>query len=199
MNKKITYIAGSTVLAAAIVALPIAATSYAATSTSTINGTVNSTITVNSSGPVEINTAPTSTAVTSSARDTVNVSTNDPDGYSLTLATTTADRTLSNGTDTIQPSSGDIATPTTLTANHWGFRVDGLSGFSGTTTAETNVSTSSFNWAGVPAAGGDVTIKQTNDVASGDSTDVWYAMSVDTSMPSGTYSNTVVYTATARP
>lgn len=199
MNKKITYLVGSSLVVAATIALPIATTTYAATSTSTINGTVNSTITVNSSGPVSISTAPTSVAVTSSARDTVSVSTNNEAGYTLTLETNTADRNLNHASDSITPSAGTLASPTALADNTWGYRVDGAGGFTGTTVAETNLTSSAFNWAGVPAAGNGDTIKTTTTTASNDQTDVWYAMSADSSMPSGTYSNTVVYTATAQP
>lgn len=199
MNKKITYLAGGTLLAAAIVALPIASTSYADTASTTINGTIGSTLTVSSNSPVTLATAPTSGAVTTSAYDTVSVSTNNTSGYTLSLETSTADRTLKKGSDTIAVSAGSLASPTSLTANHWGYRVDGAGGFSGTTTAETNVSSSAFSWAGVPASGSSDTIKTTTTPATNEQTKVWYAMSADTSKPSGAYTNSVVYTATARP
>lgn len=199
MNKKITYLVGSSLVAAAVIALPIATTTYAATSTSTINGTVNSTITVNSSGPVAISTAPTSVAVASSAKDTVSVSTNNESGYTLTLETNTADRNLNNASESITPSSGTLNSPAPLADNTWGYRVDAAGGFTGTTVAETNVTSSAHDWAGVPESGNGDTIKTTTTTASNDETDVWYAMSADSSMPSGTYSNTVVYTATAQP
>lgn len=199
MNKKITFVVGSSLMAVAAITLPIATTTYAATSTSTINGMVNSTITVTSAGPVSISTAPTSVAVTSSARDTVNVSTNNESGYSLTLETNSADRNLTHSSDSIAASAGTLSAPVALADNTWGYRVDGVGGFSGTTVAETNLTSSAFTWAGVPAAGNGDTIKTTTTTASNDQTDVWYAMSADTSKPSGTYSNTVVYTATAQP
>jgi hypothetical protein len=198
MNKKIARITGSTVAAAALVMLPLAGTASAATSTSVINGSIGSTITVSSSGPVNINVAPTSGAVTSSASDTVSVSTNDADGYVLSLETNSANRNLTNGSDTITPSAGTLAAPVTLATNTWGYRVNGVGGFTGTATTETNVASSAYNWAGVKANGSADTIKTTSAPASNDQTQVWYAMSANTSKPSGTYTNTVLYTAVAR-
>jgi len=195
MNKKIARIAGSTIAVAALVALPLAGTASAATSTSVINGSIGSTITVSSSGPVSINVAPTSGAVASSASDTVSVSTNDADGYVLSLETNSANRNLTNGANSITPSAGTLAAPATLATNTWGYRVDNAGGFTGTTTAETNIASSAFNWAGVKANGSADTIKTTSAPASNDQTRVWYAMSADTSKPSGTYTNTVLYTA----
>lgn len=199
MNKRIAQIAGTTVAAAALVVLPLAGTASAATGTSVINGTVGATITVSSSGPVTIGVAPTSGAVTSSASDTVSVSTNNTSGYTLSIETNTADRNLTNGSDTLAPSAGTLGTPVSLADNTWGYRVDGAGGFSGTTTAESNVATSTFNWAGVPATGSADTITTTATPASNDTTEVWYAISADTTKPSGTYSNTVLYTAVANP
>lgn len=182
----------------AVLALPVASVSAASdTSTSVINGVIGSSITVSSAGPININVTPTSTAVLSSAQDTVTVDTNNAGGYTLSLQMNTATRTLAKGADTIAAHTATPAAPSDLAANSWGFRVDGNAGFgAGTTSAESNIANSAYTWAGVPAQGSPAaTIKTTTAPASGDATPVWYAMKADASKPSGTYTNTVLYTA----
>jgi hypothetical protein len=46
----------------------------------------------------------------------------------------------------------------------------------------------------MPASGSGVTIKATAATATNDTTTVWYGVKVDTSKPSGTYSDIVTYT-----
>ncbi|MBW4062073.1 hypothetical protein HJC99_05875, partial [Candidatus Saccharibacteria bacterium] len=41
------------------------------------------------------------------------------------------------------------------------------------------------------------TLKTTSGTASNDTTTVWYGVAADTTQPSGTYTNSVTYTATA--
>lgn len=188
---------GISVVAFAVLAMPIASVSAASdTSSTVINGTIGSSITVSSSGPVNMNVTPTSGAVLSSASDTVTVNTNDASGYTLSLQTNSADRALTNGSETISAHTALPNNPSALATNSWGFRVDGTANFgAGTTTAESNVGTSAYTWAGVPANGSPATIKTTAAPAASDTTAVWYAMKADTSKPSGTYTNTVLYTA----
>jgi hypothetical protein len=151
---------------------------------------------VSSAGPVAINVTPTSSAVQSSASDTVTVNTNNASGYTLTLQTSTANRALTKGSDTIAAHTASASSPSALANNSWGFRVDGASGFgAGTTVAESNIATSAYTWAGVPANGSAATVKTSAGPASADATTVWYAMRADASKPSGTYTNTVLYTA----
>jgi hypothetical protein len=125
------------------------------------------------------------------------VSTNDPLGYTLTLADNDATSTLVSGGNTITAHSGTQAAPTTLANGKWGYAVAGVGGFDGSYSAETNDGSSSSTWAGVPASGAPNTLKTTSSGATNDSTTVWYAARVTTSQPNGTYSDTVTYTATS--
>lgn len=195
-NSHIATYLGISVIALAILTTPSALVSAAESdSSSTINGSIGSSITISSAGSVNINVTPTSGPALSSASDTVTVNTNSTGGYTLSLEMNDATTSLANGSDTITAHTG---TPTDLAVNTWGYRVDSMPLFGGGTTAqETNTATSSYTWAGVPANGSPVTIKATSDPAplAGDSTSVWYAMKADTSRPSGAYTNTVLYTA----
>lgn len=154
-------------------------------------------ITASASSSLAIGVTPADTARLSSNYQDVSVTTNAPGGYTLGLSTSGASQNLANGGFTIGPSSGTFSSPVaSLVANTWGYRVDGTGGFgSGTTTAETNVNNSAYTWAGVRANGSPDTIQSRSTAVSGDSTRVWYAVSVDVSKPAGTYTNTIIYTA----
>lgn len=199
--QKVGLAATTGFVALAVAVAPYSLVSAASqTSTTTINGTIDSTITISSGPTVSMSVAPSGSAVTSSASDTVSVSTNNASGYTLGLAMNTGTRTLAKGADTIAAASGTLASPAALGTNTWGYRVDNAGGFgAGPTTAETNVASSARTWAGVPAQGSPDTIKTTSSTASGDTTTVWYAMNADSTKPNGVYTNSVVYTATTRP
>lgn len=197
-STKIATGLGLSVAVLAVSILPVTTASAASrTATSVINGIINSAITITTSSPVNINVTPTTGAVLSSASDTVTVSTNNSTGYTLSLEMNGATNTLAKGTDTIAAhTAAPGGTPSDLATNSWGFRVDGITNFgTGPTTAETNVTASARTWAGVPAKGSPFTIKTTSAPLANSTTSVWYAMKADTSKPSGTYTNTVLYTA----
>jgi hypothetical protein len=126
------------------------------------------------------------------------VTTNHAAGYSLTLSNGDTNTNLVNGSDNIAAhTSGTQASPSSLAANTWGYRVDGVGGFgAGATLSESNVSSSSFTWAGVPSSASPVNLKSTANEAVDDETTVWYGVKVDQTLPTGTYTDTVVYTAT---
>lgn len=174
--------------------------SYAATDTNntTITATIASVISVSSSGAVAIGITPTGSGAASSASDTVTVSTNNSAGYNLVLKDSDTTLTLTNGSNTIANHAGTFASPSTLANNSWGYRVDGAGTFgAGPTSAQTNQANLSGTWAGIKSSSvaGD-TIKTTATTASGDTTTVWYGVKADTTKPNGSYTNTVVYTAT---
>ncbi len=154
-------------------------------------------ITLSSLPSVSLTVTPDSSGRISSQYNTTTVSTNNAIGYTLQLSTTTTNRNLtrSGGSDTITPSSGSINSPTSLANNTWGFRVDNLGSFGSGTFLETNLTSSTFSWAGVPASTLPATIKTTNSTASNDPTIVWYAMKAAADRPSGNYTNTILYTA----
>ena len=186
------------VLAAfAVLATPVLASAAVDTENTTINATIGSTITMTTSGTVALAITPDGDGQSSSASDTVSVSTNNASGYYLTLADSDATTTLANGGNSIAAHAGTQGTPTTLANNSWGYRVDGAGGFgAGPASAETNVDTLALTWAGVPATGSPNTLKTTGSTASNDTTTVWYGAKADTSKPNGVYTGTVTYTAT---
>jgi L,D-peptidoglycan transpeptidase YkuD (ErfK/YbiS/YcfS/YnhG family) len=171
----------------------------ATTATTTISSTISPVISLlSSNGTVNLNATPATGGVQTIASDTVTVSTNDSAGYTLTLGETTSATALTSGGNTIAASSGSQASPVAETASSWGYRVDSLGGFgAGPTSAASNQAISSTKFAAIPASGSPNTLVTTSSTASGATTTVWYGLAVNTSVPSGTYSNSVTYTATA--
>lgn len=165
----------------------------------TINANVGSAIAITSLSAVNINVTPTASgARLSSAKDTVTVNTNNAAGYNLTLAMSTSETRLLSGANSIAQAAGTLASPQALGTNTWGYRVASAGGFGAGAAAENSVATSSYTWAGVPASGTPDQVKSTSVPANDDTTDIWYAIMVDTTKPSGTYTGTVTYTATTK-
>lgn len=181
----------------ALVAVPISV--EAATTTTTVSSSIGSTISLlSSAGTVSIDATPSASGVQTTASDTVTVSTNNTSGYTLQIAETGASTALVSGGNSIPATPGTQTTPAALTANTWGYRVDGTGGFGATTTtAISNAPIGSITYAAVPVTASPNTIKTTASTASNDTTTVWYSVAVNTSTPSGTYTNSVTYTATA--
>ncbi len=179
-----------------VIALPVTVLAATDSDTTTINANLGSTISISSSGTVTLNVTPVSGGSQTSASDTITVSTNNASGYNLTLADSDANTDLVNGGNDIPAHAGTQASPSALANNTWGYRVDSIGGFSTGGAVESNVTTSTITYAGVPASGAPNTIKTTGTTAAGDTTTVWYAVKADTSNPNGTYSDTVTYTAT---
>lgn len=180
-----------------MVFVPVAAS--AATANTTILTVIGSTISVSSSGTVNINITPVTGGSQSSAADTVSVSTNNTTGYTLKLADSDATTDLVSGSNTITAHTGTQTTPTALANNSWGYHVDSVGGFDADGAAEDNVTTSTIKYAGVPANASPNTLKTTSSTASGDTTTVYYGVKADTTKPNGIYSDTVTYTATTNP
>ncbi|MDB5162797.1 MAG: exported protein of unknown function [Candidatus Saccharibacteria bacterium] len=171
----------------------------ALTTTTTISSTIGSAINVfTTSGTVNLNSTPTGAGVQTTASDTVTVSTNNSAGYTLSLAETTGSSALVSGGNSIPAITGStFASPTALSANTWGYRVDGIGGFgAGPTTGASNATIGTTTYAPVPATGAPQTLKTTGTTATNDVTTVWYSVAVNTATPSGTYTNSVTYTAT---
>lgn len=184
-------------VAAAVATAPITVSAATDSASTTVSATVGSTISVSSNGTVSLSLTPTGGSVVSSASDTVTVSTNNTNGYSLTLQNADAASDLTSGGNTIGAHAGTVGAPTALAANTWGFAVGGLGTFDASYIAEDNATSSATKWAGVPTSGGTAaTLKSTATTAANDNTVVWYAANVDTNQPTGTYTDTVTYTAT---
>lgn len=193
--KKVTLVSSVPLLAFALVAV-LSSVQANAVSTS-VNSSIGSIISVfTSSGTVAINATPTASGVQTINNDVVTVSTNNTAGYTLKLNETTAATDLIATGGTIPATSGTVAAPIALVANTWGFRVDSatIGGFGATTTTPANsAAIGAVKFAAVPTTA--TTIKATSATATNDTTNVWYGVAVNTATPSGSYTNSVTYTA----
>jgi hypothetical protein len=147
-----------------------------------------------------LDVTPTSSGSCTIQSDTATVFTDDTNGYTLTLADSSTNTALVNGSSSISATSGTLSSPTTLTGNSWGYRVDGLGSFgSGPTTGQSNVTHGSALFAGIEAS--DLaadTIATTSGAADpAVTTTVWYGACADTSLSNGAYTTQVIYTAVA--
>ncbi len=164
---------------------------YSATATGQIRY-----ITLSAPTSVDITVTPAGGTKMSSKSANVLVATNAATGYKLSLSTQNANRNLTNGSQTITPTAGTQTAPATLSGSAWGYRVNGIGNFGSTTTAENNVTSSAYTWAGVPDHTAPHVIRTTaiaNPTA--ETTTVWYGVSATGSQQSGIYTATVTYTA----
>jgi hypothetical protein len=155
-------------------------------------------ITLTTSSSISADITPGSSTTCTIVKDTVSVDTGASTGYALQVNDANSDTSLNrSGGGSITAISGTPTSPATLTANTWGYRIDSLSGFgAGPTSAVSNTSVPSVQFAGVPASGSPVTIATKSSATSGaEITSVWYGLCSDTSIPAGSYSDTVLYTA----
>jgi hypothetical protein len=168
------------------------------TGSTTISSQISEVISITTSGTVNINVAPSPSGAQTISNDAVSVATNDSAGYLLQLNETTSSATaLTSGGNTIPASSGTQTTPIAMVANTWGYRVDGIGGFgAGPTTSVNSQAISSAKFAAVPAST-PVTLASTSSATNGTNLNVWYGVAANTSTPSGTYTNSVTYTAIA--
>jgi hypothetical protein len=174
----------------------------AVTVTPTVRAVVGATITMTTtsqgtSNNVDLTLTPGASPVVTSASDVITVNTNDTAGYLLTLADADATETLTSGGNTIAASANTSAAPAALATNTWGFALPGAP-FDASYSAENNATSSTTKWAKIPSTGTPFTLKSTATTASNDTTTVWYAAKVDSTKPTGTYTDQVVYTATAK-
>jgi hypothetical protein len=175
-------------------------TASALTSSTTINSVLSPVITLlTTNGTVNVNVTPTGSGAQTLASDTVTVSTNDAAGYTLQLAETSASSALVSGGNSIPASAGNQTTPVVMATNTWGYRVDSLGGFgAGPTSSQASTAISgTIKFAAVPATASPNTLKTTATTAANDTTTVWYGVAANTTQPSGAYTNSVTYTATA--
>lgn len=184
----------------AVVLSPVVASAATDSKDTTVTVTVGGTISLTTSTNVSISLTPTSGGVYSSNSDTVTVTTNNSAGYTVTMKDKDTNTDLvGTPSGTFTTSTGTTGTPAALTAGTWGWAVVG-GAFDGSYTAETNTALDSSKWAGVPASSGSaVTIADKNAAApSGEVTTVWYGAAANTSQPSGSYVDTVTYTAATK-
>lgn len=188
----------SLVLLLALLATP--AVAGAATTSTTVNSAIGSIISVfTSSGTVNVNVTPTGSGAQTIASDTLTVSTNDALGYTLQISDSDTNTNLVSGGNNVPASAGSQTTPVAQSVNTWGYRVDSVGGFgAGPTSGQSSAAVSgTIKFAGVPSSASPNTIKTTATTAANDTTTVWYGVAANTSQASGTYSDTITYTATA--
>ena len=152
------------------------------------------TLTANSSS-VTINPNPSSNDGQASAATTLTASTNVPTGYNIMLSAPSISAQLA-------ATSGTLASPIALANNTWGYALTKVSssssantvvnGFDATYTAPIPSTTSKYANPTTPTV-----IKNTTVAASGEQTNIWYAAKANMALPSGAYTSTVTYTATA--
>lgn len=120
----------------------------------------------------------------------VKVSTNDPEGYSLFINTDKADTTLSQDgvTDRILALEGETSVAN-FPENSWGYSIDGGSTYRPVQPSADNPALDPSKLETAPRA------KTTNTVATNDATNITIGAKVKSTTPSGTYGNTVVFTA----
>lgn len=195
--KKISIVSSIPLLAIAIVTLVSSLQANAVTTS--VNSSIGSIISVfTSSGTVSLNSTPSASGVQTIASDVITVSTNDTAGYTLKVGETSASSALVSGGNSIPASSGTQASPIAQAVNTWGYRVDSIGGFgAGPTTGVSNAAIGTIKFAAVPATASPDTIKTTAATATNDTTSVWYGVAVNTATPSGSYTNSVTYTAIA--
>lgn len=200
--KQRAKLAAWALVAVAVAAAPVGVSAAVQSTSNIINATVADAISVSTPGAVTIAITPATGGRLTSSSDVVTVSTNKSTGYNLSVADQDATTTMVNGANNITASAGTKTAPITLATNTWGVAVVtstlgiGTNGFDASYAVETSSSSSTSKWAGMPATGSPMTLKSTASAAVGDTTTVWYAAKADLSIPSGTYSDTVTYTAT---
>lgn len=195
-KKRKLRIASGLFIGVTILLSPVVASAATQPASTIVDALVGEAISITTSSTVAISITPTAGGALSSSNDTITVNTNNPSGYTLTLANSDASLNLVSGGNTIQAHSGTQASPSSMTSNRWGYAVAGVGGFDGSYAAETNNTSSTSTWAGVPASGTPITLKATATTASNDTTTVWYGVKATSAQPNGTYSDTVTYTAT---
>jgi hypothetical protein len=155
-------------------------------------------ITLTSSGTVNVNVLPAAGTTCTIQSDAVGVTTDSSTGYTLTVNDNDTNNSLVNGASSITAISASQASPAVLSANRWGYRVDAIGGFgSGPTTASSNISPPGTTFAPVPPSNLTADTLATAAAAADPAvtTTVWYGVCADISIPAGTYSDSVVYTA----
>ncbi|MCL2037788.1 fibronectin type III domain-containing protein [Candidatus Saccharibacteria bacterium] len=115
--------------------------------------------------------------------------------YQMTMSTNSASTALTNGSNTIPASSGTVASPITMAADTWGFRVDNSFGFgAGPTTASSNAAALPFTWAGVPPVTSPAIISLGTSATAGRTHTIWFGVGASAGKPSGSYTQTLVIT-----
>ena len=163
--------------------------------TSKVNLTISPVISLSLQDTVDLNVTPTQNGTFSSNTASLSISTNNETGYSLYMATSNGKNTLtSNNPSTtnvisaINTTTNDTGiTSSNFTSNTWGYNLSQDSPSSTTT------------YKPVPTTNGNTAIISTTSPTDTDTYNLTFGTKVDTTLPSGTYSNQVIISAVANP
>ena len=142
---------------------------------------------------VAVEVTPTQDGTFSSNTAALSISTNNETGYSLYMATGNGKNTLTSQNPGISNvisavnSGDDGVTSANFTNNTWGYNL-----------SQDSVSDTTA-YKAVPTATGDTAIITTSSPTEADTYNLTFGTKVDTSLPSGTYSNDVVVSVVANP
>ena len=150
-------------------------------------------VTITNADTLALNVDATPVGSIATSSDTINVKTNAPTGYQLYVSASSSN--IYNPNDTthtdvhLSPVDGTLENKAALRPNTWGFSLDD---------ASTYELASSDIWAKV-LDNGTTLISETStpEYATGVNTTVYYGVNANTSLPSGAYTTTIYYTATA--
>lgn len=185
---RVVILVATILLGASSVPVVVSGAPVTDTEDTVINVDVAEVITIDStSGTVSINATPGGGDYTGT--DTILVSTNDAAGYTLNLKDSDTVTNLVSGGNTIAAMTVAVACSAAwtndeaLADNEWGFKADAL----GDASQYCPILTSAGSGNDIASSGSPVT---------SDSTTVTYAVKVTAVKPAGTYTDTVLYTAT---
>ena len=161
--------------------------------TSKVKLTVNPVISISLQNALNVDVLPTEDGTFRSNTAALSVSTNNETGYSLYMATSNGKNTLTSqnpGTSNVisAVNGGDSGvTSANFTNNTWGYNLS----------QEAVSDTTAYK--AVPTATGDTALITTASPTEADTYNLTFGTKVDTSLPSGTYSNDVVVSVVANP
>lgn len=168
-------------------------TARAEEATSKVKLTVNPVISISLQNALNVDVLPTQDGTFSSNTAALSISTNNETGYSLCMATSNGENTLTSqnpGTSSVisAVNGGDNGvTSANFTNNTWGYNL-----------SQDSVSDTTA-YKAVPTATGDTALITTSSPTEADTYNLTFGTKVDTSLPSGTYSNDVVVSVVANP
>ena len=161
--------------------------------TSKVKLTVNPVISISLQNALNVNVLPTQDGTFRSNTATLSISTNNETGYSLYMATSNGKNTLASQNPSISNvisavnGGEDGVVSAKFDNNTWGYNL-----------SQEAVSDATA-YKAVPTATGDTALITTESPTEADTYNLTFGTKVDTSLPSGTYSNDVVVSVVANP
>jgi hypothetical protein len=149
--------------------------------------TIEESLAISTADAIGTNLIPTPAGTEVTLPQVILVSTNNPNGYYLTLENTSTNTSLigtnvANTIFAVDSSQGSAALTTTLNHGAWGYRL---------------ANTTANQYYGVPALGSPTTINNVANEVANDQTVITYGVKADTTQPVDTYTTTVLYSAVA--